>query len=179
MSTHIQCLVVGRRIRGVLVSKSVFAVVLFSQTCDRPRDEALGLPRISEAAEVLLDAAGEGWTGCDVASASLLLDLDSGSRRCGLTITTQRTVWCVHLTTGDGLRDPSFRRVIIIQVQLAGYPDVGDVRRRELGIKVCGRLVRLDDRLERWCHLLSRKCIPVNGIKERMLLEFRRIPLST
>ena len=72
---RIQRFVISRRVRYFFVGHGAFAFLL-GEAIDHACNETLGLSRISEAAEVLLDAAGEGWARSDVVIASFLLNLD-------------------------------------------------------------------------------------------------------
>jgi len=121
VDAHVQCFIVGRRVCSLFVGD---AVVLYGETVDHTRNKTLRLPRIGEAAEVLLDAVGEGRAGSDVASGSFSLDINSRGSRQRRTIATQWTVRRVHVAIGDRLRDPVFRRVVIVEVQLGGQADV-------------------------------------------------------
>lgn len=72
---RIQRFVISRRVRYFFVGHCAFAFLL-GEAIDYACNETLGLSRISEAAEVLLDAAGEGRTRSDAVIASFLFDLD-------------------------------------------------------------------------------------------------------
>ena len=72
---RIQCFIISCWVRYFFVGHRAFAFLL-GETIDHACNETLGLSRISEAAEVLLDAVGEGWTRSEVPSVSFLLDLD-------------------------------------------------------------------------------------------------------
>lgn len=72
---RIQCFIISRRVR-YFVSRGTFATFFFGETIDHACNETFGLSRISEATEVLLNAAREGWTRREAISASFLLDLD-------------------------------------------------------------------------------------------------------
>jgi len=78
---YIQCFIISRRVRYIFVGHSGFATFLLGKTIDHTRNETLGLSRISEAPEVLLDAVGEGRARSEVASALFFLDLDSRRSR--------------------------------------------------------------------------------------------------
>jgi hypothetical protein len=88
------------------------------------------------------------------------------------------------------LRHPRFRRVILvdrIRIRLGVHPHirrrrrphhVPDIRARKLGIKVVGRLVRLDDGFEGRRELLERERLPVNVVEKGVFFEFGSAALS-
>ena len=80
------------------------------------------------------------------------------------------------------LRHPRLGRVVLVdRIRLGVHTHirrrrrahhVPDIRTRKLGIKVIGRLVRLDDGFEGRRELLERKGRPINVVEKGMFFEF-------
>jgi hypothetical protein len=75
------------------------------------------------------------------------------------------------------LRRPGVRRVFFVEVHEINDANGTHVYRRELGVEVVRRLVRLDNRLEGRGHLLARKRRPIDALEEGVFLELLCIAL--
>ena len=104
--------------------------------------------------------------------------------RPGLPLAPERSVRLMRTIPAPrkALRHPRLGRIVLVdRIRLGVHThirrrrcsdDVPDIRTRKLGIKVVGRLVRLDDGFERRRELLEREGRPVDVVEKRMFFEF-------
>lgn len=103
--------------------------------------------------------------------------------RPGFALAPERSVWLMRAIPAPrkALRHPRLRRIILVDRRLGVHTHirrcrcphhVPDIRTRKLGIKVVGRLVRLDDGFERRRELFEREGRPVDVVEKGMFFQF-------
>lgn len=157
-------------VHSILVTETVAARhrLLSQQTrCVR---HANRFARVGEATEVVLHTARQRRA----MHFPFLLRRGGRDRLClavGPRPTTKRSQRCVRHWAAS----PRVRRIVVIVE--AVNTNVAQVRRRELGIKVGGGLVRLDIRLEWRGNLFQRQRLPIDAAEEWVLLELFGVAL--